>query len=113
MRLSFWGVRGSIPTPDADKLRYGGNTSCVNVHLDEGAEIILDAGTGIRRLGARLAGTQAPIHILLTHLHLDHMQGRAGRAQWRRSRRSKTRFWRGAGASRRTGPRPAFMLARA
>ena len=75
MRLTFWGVRGSIPAPDADKLRYGGNTSCVAVHLDEGAELILDAGTGIRRLGARLTGTTAPIHILLTHLHLDHIMG--------------------------------------
>lgn len=75
MRVRLWGTRGSIPTPDADKLRYGGNTSCVSVALDGGGELILDAGTGIRALGAQLYGRPGPHHILLTHLHLDHIIG--------------------------------------
>jgi phosphoribosyl 1,2-cyclic phosphodiesterase len=73
--VTFWGVRGSIPAPDADKLRYGGNTPCVAIGLEDDVELILDAGTGIRRLGERLAGGDGPIHILLTHLHLDHIMG--------------------------------------
>jgi phosphoribosyl 1,2-cyclic phosphodiesterase len=74
MKVKLCGVRGSIPTPDADKLRYGGHTACVLVELDEGA-LILDAGTGIRNLGAELYGRPGPLHILLTHLHLDHIMG--------------------------------------
>ncbi len=74
MHLSLFGTRGSIATPDADKLRHGGNTSCVSVELDDG-QLILDAGTGIRNLGAQLYGSSRPLHILLTHLHLDHIQG--------------------------------------
>ena len=74
MRVQLCGVRGSIPAPDADKLRYGGNTSCVLVELDEGA-IILDAGTGIRKLGTQIYGRPGPLHILLSHLHLDHIMG--------------------------------------
>jgi phosphoribosyl 1,2-cyclic phosphodiesterase len=54
--------------------RYGGNTSCVQVTLDSGEELILDAGTGIRNLGLQLAGA-SQVRILLTHLHLDHIQG--------------------------------------
>jgi phosphoribosyl 1,2-cyclic phosphodiesterase len=54
--------------------RYGGNTSCVQVSLPSGEELILDAGTGIRTLGLGLAPSSR-IHILLTHLHLDHIQG--------------------------------------
>ena len=74
MRATLWGVRGSIPAPDSDKLRYGGNTSCVYVELD-GGQLILDAGTGIRNLGASIYGRPGPVHILLTHLHLDHIMG--------------------------------------
>ena len=74
MRVTFCGVRGSIPTPDADKLRYGGNTACVLLEL-EGGQLILDAGSGIRNLGARLFGLRGEVHILLTHLHLDHIMG--------------------------------------
>jgi phosphoribosyl 1,2-cyclic phosphodiesterase len=74
MQVTLCGVRGSIPTPDADKLRYGGNTACVLVEL-EGGQLILDAGSGIRNLGARLFGLRGEMHILLTHLHLDHIMG--------------------------------------
>jgi phosphoribosyl 1,2-cyclic phosphodiesterase len=56
-------------------MRYGGNTSCVEVTLDDGTTLILDAGTGIRNLGLVLPRVERPIHILLTHLHLDHIQG--------------------------------------
>ena len=75
MRLSFWGVRGSVPVPDPAMLGYGGNTSCVGVRLDDGSVLVLDAGTGIRGLGVALAGQRDDIHILLTHLHLDHIMG--------------------------------------
>jgi len=74
MQVTLCGARGSIPTPDADKLRYGGNTSCVSVEL-EGGQLILDAGSGIRTLGARVYGRREEVHILLTHLHLDHIMG--------------------------------------
>jgi phosphoribosyl 1,2-cyclic phosphodiesterase len=74
MRTTLFGVRGSLPTPDADKLRYGGNTSCVYVELEAG-QLILDAGSGIRNLGARIYDRPGPVHILLTHLHLDHIMG--------------------------------------
>ena len=75
LRVRYWGARGSIPTPSPDHARYGGNTSCVELTLSDGTELILDAGTGIRELGlARTAGSR-PVHLLLTHLHLDHIQG--------------------------------------
>jgi phosphoribosyl 1,2-cyclic phosphodiesterase len=75
MRIRFWGTRGSLPTPGAEMVRYGGNTSCVQVTLSDGTHIILDAGTGIRNLPPDIGKTGAPVHILLTHLHLDHIQG--------------------------------------
>jgi len=76
MRLTIWGCRGSIATPGAETVGYGGNTSCVEVSLDEGTVLILDAGTGIRGLGDELAGRGAHrLHLLLTHLHLDHLEG--------------------------------------
>lgn len=81
MRVKVWGARGSIPCPGPDTVRYGGNTSCVQVTLADGTQLVLDAGTGIRNLrlpeqadvGAN--GGARRIHILLTHLHLDHIQG--------------------------------------
>ena len=71
----MWGARGSVPTPGPETVRYGGNTSCVAVTLADGTLVVLDAGTGIRNLGQALAHTPARIHVLLTHLHLDHIQG--------------------------------------
>ncbi len=75
MEIKFWGTRGSLPTPGADMVRYGGNTSCVQVTLSDGTHLILDAGTGIRNLPPYLGTAGDRIHILLTHLHLDHIQG--------------------------------------
>ena len=76
MRVKIWGCRGSVPTPGPDTVDYGGNTSCIEVSLDNGAVLVLDAGTRIRELGHELQerGTQR-IHLLLTHLHLDHLEG--------------------------------------
>ena len=74
MKIKVWGARGSVPAPGPQMNRYGGNTSSVQVILDSGEELVLDAGTGIRNLGLKLS--KAPhINILLTHLHLDHIQG--------------------------------------
>jgi phosphoribosyl 1,2-cyclic phosphodiesterase len=75
MLVRVWGARGSLPTPGADMVRYGGNTSCVQVTLSDGTQVILDAGTGIRNLPADLGADGGRIHILLSHLHLDHIQG--------------------------------------
>ena len=75
MKVKLWGTRGSIPSPGPDTIRYGGNTSCVGVTLSDGSLLALDAGTGIRNLGLALAAEPARLHILLTHLHLDHIQG--------------------------------------
>ena len=76
MRVTIWGCRGSIPAPGPETVNYGGNTSSIEVMLDNGAVLVLDAGTGIRDLGAALQerGTRR-IHLLLTHLHLDHLEG--------------------------------------
>ena len=75
MRVRLWGVRGSVPVPGPETAGFGGNTSCVQVTTDNGDEVILDAGTGIRALGGALAGKSKRLHVLLTHLHLDHIQG--------------------------------------
>jgi len=76
LRLKIWGCRGSVPTPGPDTVEYGGNTSCVEVVLGDGTALVLDAGTGIRPLGHDLLarGTRR-IHLFLTHLHLDHLEG--------------------------------------
>jgi len=77
MKIRFWGVRGSIPTPGKSTARYGGNTSCIEVETNKGTTIIFDAGTGIRDLGMSLLRRKKPIeaHILLSHTHWDHIQG--------------------------------------
>jgi phosphoribosyl 1,2-cyclic phosphodiesterase len=75
MRIKFWGVRGSYPTPGPGTVRYGGNTACVEICL-RGRTIVLDAGTGIIPLGHELARRRAAeIVILLSHLHHDHTHG--------------------------------------
>ncbi len=78
VRLKFWGVRGSIPSPGPETIFYGGNTSCVEVRV--GADIIiLDAGSGLRRLGRALdeefKGQSTHLNLLITHTHWDHIQG--------------------------------------
>ena len=76
MRARIWGCRGSLPTPGKETVRYGGNTSCIEVVLADGTLVILDAGSGIRALGVRIAREQPrTIHLCLTHLHLDHLEG--------------------------------------
>ena len=77
MFVKFWGVRGSIPTPEHASRIYGGNTSCVEVRTQDGL-FILDAGTGIRRLGADLMGrglSNINVNFLFSHPHWDHIQG--------------------------------------
>lgn len=75
MRVTLWGTRGSVAAPGPDTTRYGGNTSCVTVEGAEGTLLVLDAGTGIRRLAAAIPKTTRRVDLLLTHLHLDHIQG--------------------------------------
>lgn len=75
MKVVFWGTRGSLPSAGPDTLRYGGNTSCVEVRADDGSLLVLDAGSGIRRLGAALGAIDGRVDVLLTHLHMDHIQG--------------------------------------
>lgn len=75
MKVTLWGTRGSLATPGPETARYGGNTACVAVTGRDGNLLVLDAGTGIRRLGAGLNGSFHRIDILLTHLHMDHIQG--------------------------------------
>lgn len=75
MIITFWGIRGSIPVPDSRMVKYGGNTTCVEVNL--GSEIlIIDAGTGIRKLGEALIKRKInKINLFITHSHWDHIQG--------------------------------------
>ena len=77
-KVRFWGVRGSIPAPGPQTVRFGGNTSCVEVRAD-GQIIIFDAGSGLRSLGASLEaefrGQPLEVTMLITHTHSDHIQG--------------------------------------
>ena len=78
MKVRFWGVRGSTPTPQLENMQYGGNTSCVEVRI-EGQIYIFDCGTGFRNLGKSLVAEYGakPIyaHVFLSHFHWDHIQG--------------------------------------
>ena len=77
-RLKVWGCRGSIAASGPQRLRYGGNTSCVEVRTTDSAVVVLDAGTGMRELGQQLRAEGVhEVHVLLSHLHLDHLQGLA------------------------------------
>ena len=77
MNIKIWGCRGSIPSPGCDTSEYGGNTTCVEVRLEDGMLLVIDAGTGIRCLGNAIlkAGGPKTIYLLLTHAHWDHLQG--------------------------------------
>lgn len=75
MKVKLWGSRGSIAAPGPETNRYGGNTSCVSIEGAQGSLLVLDAGTGVRRLSAVIPRTMRRVNILLTHLHLDHIQG--------------------------------------
>lgn len=76
MKFKFWGVRGSISTPGPNTLKYGGNTTCIEIRTDDNDLIILDAGTGIHALAQSLL-KEMPVnaHIFITHTHWDHIQG--------------------------------------
>jgi CheY-like chemotaxis protein/phosphoribosyl 1,2-cyclic phosphodiesterase len=78
MRIRFWGTRGSLAKPGPTTVRYGGNTSCVEVRTADGTLIMLDCGTGAHELGQALVTTgPQPVrgHLLITHTHWDHIQG--------------------------------------
>ncbi len=75
LKVKFWGVRGSIACPSPNHIRYGGNTSCLEIKVGE-RRLVLDAGTGVRGLGQTfLKDDVSQIHILLTHTHWDHING--------------------------------------
>ena len=75
MKVTLYGTRGSLATPGRATERYGGNTSCVLVRGEDGSTLVLDAGTGIRAAGADLPRDLRRVDILLSHLHMDHIQG--------------------------------------
>jgi len=75
VKVTFWGTRGSLAVAGPDTLRYGGNTACVALEGAGAPLLVLDAGSGIRGLGAAVAADTTSVHILLTHLHMDHIQG--------------------------------------
>jgi CheY-like chemotaxis protein len=77
MQIRFWGTRGSLAKPGPGTLRYGGNTSCVEVRTGSGTLIVFDCGTGAHGLGQALMGSGAPVrgHLMITHTHWDHIQG--------------------------------------
>jgi phosphoribosyl 1,2-cyclic phosphodiesterase len=79
MRVRFWGVRGSTPTPQKENMGFGGNTSCIEIRTDSDQILIFDGGTGIRLLGKELesefGADSIRAHIFFSHFHLDHIQG--------------------------------------
>ncbi|HEV8597609.1 MAG TPA: MBL fold metallo-hydrolase, partial [Candidatus Dormibacteraeota bacterium] len=76
MRVKFWGTRGTRPTPGRRTLRYGGNTTCIEVRDKENNLLIIDSGSGIAELGNTFSPTEPlQAHLLITHTHLDHIQG--------------------------------------
>src|SRR5512144_3052748 len=78
MRVRFWGTRGSIAAPGPDTVRYGGNTSCIELRSDSGTLVVIDCGTGAHRLSQSLVKSGPhPLrgHVLISHTHWDHIQG--------------------------------------
>ena len=77
MHVRFWGTRGSLPKPGPDTLRFGGNTSCVEVRTAADTLVIIDCGSGLHGLGQALAAAHKPLmgHVLISHTHWDHIQG--------------------------------------
>ena len=81
MKLKFWGVRGSIPSPGPDTVKYGGNTSCLELRFHNSERVvIIDAGSGMRSLGNNMISKnpqngQMKADVFLTHTHLDHILG--------------------------------------
>jgi phosphoribosyl 1,2-cyclic phosphodiesterase len=77
MKLTFWGTRGSLPSPGRETVRYGGNTPCVEVRLAHNNLVIFDAGTGLRDLGDAIiaAGGSLKAFLAISHPHWDHIQG--------------------------------------
>jgi len=79
LEFEFWGVRGTVPTPSADRLDHGGNTSCLAARLADDEYLVVDCGTGVRFLGTeiakRTAGRATRIHVLFSHYHFDHIEG--------------------------------------
>ncbi len=74
MKVTIWGCRGSMPSPGPEKIKYGGNTACVQLEHDKTC-LIFDGGSGIQELGKSLDPNVSVVNILLTHLHLDHIMG--------------------------------------
>jgi len=75
VNVTVWGTRGSQPSPGPDTVRYGGNTSCVELEAEPDTRVLLDAGTGLRLAGTQLPTAVRRVDLLLTHLHMDHIQG--------------------------------------
>ena len=78
MIITIWGSRGSLPTPEPYAARYGGNSTCIEVRFSDGNRLIIDAGSGIRKLGNALLkdkGQPKEIYLYLTHAHWDHLMG--------------------------------------
>lgn len=76
MRIRVWGCRGSLATPGETTIRYGGNTTCVEVELESGAVVLFDAGSGIRNLGKHiLKHGPRELYLFMTHSHWDHLNG--------------------------------------
>ena len=77
MKIKFWGTRGSIPVPGKDTTVYGGNTTCLEITLENSNTVIIDAGTGIRLLGDKLLQEKRNknLYLFITHTHWDHLLG--------------------------------------
>ena len=80
-RIKFWGVRGSFPAPDRDKIEIGGHSSCVEVRTSDNELIVFDMGTGFTPLGNAIIKEKDPpqsAHIFMSHFHWDHIYGYLG-----------------------------------